>query len=169
MDDKNIIFNRVIQEKIGDDESCIDEKITKLDAGNTQRPNVNFGVVLALVHGEYDLRGHPIGRAYERIGRTHERGRAKVGQFDGAIVGEQYIACFDVAVNVIFRVQIVEAVERVAHYSGDFFFGERFFVHLEQVGRRAETILHDQPRVVVLNVAAFVRHTVSMTYALDEL
>ncbi|CAN7950387.1 unnamed protein product [Ixodes pacificus] len=52
--------------------------LTQLDAGNAQGPDVHFAVVLALVHGQDHLGGHPVRCAHKRVGRADHRRRPKV-------------------------------------------------------------------------------------------
>ena len=123
---------------------------------------------MALVHGEYDLGRHPVGRADERVGGRGERARAEVGELDEALVGEQYVARLDVAVYVALGVYVGERVQGVAHDGGYLGLSQRLLVHLEEIGGRAEAIVHDEPGHLVLEVAAAVGDAVGVRQRLDE-
>ncbi len=69
----------------------------QLDASDAQRPHVHLALVLALVHGQYDLGRHPVGRANEAVGGTGDAGGTKVGQLDAALVSQQNVARLDVS------------------------------------------------------------------------
>lgn len=74
---------------------------------DSQTPDVCLGVVPALLH---DLGRHPVGRADERRILLDRRGElprdAKVGELDSTITGEQYVGRFDVAMQLVFAVQV---------------------------------------------------------------
>lgn len=71
----------------------------------------NLSIVLSLVHGEDDFWGHPVGSAHKAVGGALDGGGAKVGQLDGAVLREQDVAGFDVAVDATQTVQVAQPAE----------------------------------------------------------
>ena len=46
--------------------------LTEFNAGDSKGPDIDLAIVLSLIHGQDDFRCHPVWRADERVGRTHE-------------------------------------------------------------------------------------------------
>ena len=83
----------------------------QLNAGDTKGPDVHLPFVLPFVHGENDLRSHPVGGSYEAVGGAGNCRRAKICQLDVADISEQDIASLDVPVDSCLRVQVVQTIE----------------------------------------------------------
>lgn len=67
----------------------------------------------------YDLRGHPVWRAYDLCllvwsGKSACR-NAEIGQLDGAILGRQDIGSFDVSMDNTLVVQILQTLKDLGH------------------------------------------------------
>ena len=68
----------------------------ELDARDAEGPDVDLAVVLALVHGEDDLRRHPVGCSDKTVSRARNRSRSEIRKFDVPRVSQQDVASFDV-------------------------------------------------------------------------
>ena len=52
--------------------------LTQFNTCNSQRPDVHFAIILALIHRQYHLRSHPVRRPNKRVSRTDSWCGAKV-------------------------------------------------------------------------------------------
>ena len=116
----------------------------QLDAGDAERPDVHLAVVLPLVHRQDHLRRHPVGRPHEAVGRRRDGRRAEVGQLDDAAVGQQDVARLDVPVDAALQVQVGQPGQAAGADGRDLLLEERRLVHLDDVRRGPQAVLHDE-------------------------
>ena len=147
----------------------------QLDARDAERPDVGARVVphlLVRLARDY-LRRHPVGRADERVATLQAATTttttstttwrsailcrdAKVGELDGAALGQQDVARLHVAMDdKALVVQVDERLERLAHHELDLRLAQRLVqVEHERVdgAARAELDEHPELRVVVVGL-----------------
>ncbi|RNA34831.1 hypothetical protein BpHYR1_045245 [Brachionus plicatilis] len=97
--------------------------LSKLNTSDAQRPNVSFVIIghfFVGLTGDY-FRGHPVRCSDKRIPSLNKRtifGRyTKIGKFDLAIFGQQYVASFHVPVNNKTVFVGVKSNEAVANWT----------------------------------------------------
>ena len=81
--------------------------LSQFDAGDAQGPDVNFALILTLVHGKDHLWRHPVRSSHKTIGRAGNGCRAEIRQFDVANICEKNVPRLDVPVDSGLRVQVV--------------------------------------------------------------
>lgn len=107
----------------------------EFDGRNAQTPYIGFVVIPTLLD---DLRRHPIGSAHERVllggqGAGKLSGDAKVCELDLAAGREKDVGSLDVAVQLAFRVEVLETAEEFPDDDGNIFFPEDTWLHLDKV------------------------------------
>ena len=70
--------------------------LCELDAGDAEGPDVDLAVVLTLVHGEDDLRRHPVRCSHKTVGWARNSSRSEIRKFDVASVSQQDVTSLDV-------------------------------------------------------------------------
>ena len=141
---RTVVLSYVIQRRHGIHVEVGRLPLGQLDARDPQRPHVHLAVVLTLVHGEDDLGGHPVGRADKAVGGAGDGSGAEVGQLDAALIGQEDVASFDVAMDPALEVEVGEAGKAPSADGGDLLLQEGSLVHLDDVGRRPQAVLHHE-------------------------
>lgn len=108
--------------------------------------NVSYRVVVLVLQDHFGR--HPEGRADERTAFVHRIGQllghAEVRELHITVLGEQNVRRFDVAVDLLLGVQVLQAFENFTQDDGDVLLVERAWLH--QIERRTATeILHHDP------------------------
>lgn len=98
---------------------------SQLHGRDSQRPDVRLVVVSGFLN---DFRSHPVGSTNKCIPLRFEIGQlrsdAKVCQLDLALVRQKDIGGLDVSMDLVGRMQVVEAEEELAADDGDVGFAE---------------------------------------------
>lgn len=133
--------------------------ITKLtNRCYSARPNITQLIVPALPIDRRHLRRHPIRRPNETAplvdSRRNLRRHTKVGQLHVALLGQQNVGALDVAVHFAHRVQILEALQRLAAHVRDLLLAERSRHLVDVLQAAAAAVLHADPQLVAPQVRA---------------
>lgn len=134
--------------------------LCQLNGSYAKGPNIGFVSVLA----KFDYFGtHPIGTAdvspEPGIG-VHGGGRnPEIGQFGITFLIEQNIGSFNIAMNFLARVEVVEAMEDRFKNGGNFELVEIFLGDLHDVGHTAgDAIFHNDPQIVIFKIGPIIPH-----------